>query len=228
MIDFTNLTTWDIYKLMVNAKPLSPAKLKSTLEFDKQFDDMRFNDAVTTEFLDGIDFDFMHLNISISKAVYVGTGHYGEPMEYLGGDDHYKKGKRIPGTIHYTAGINGDIVDESIMEYKSFEDALQAALYGVKEWNRIWEPMVKEVIYQNNRNPDKYLSVFEFGSGKWVEYSVLQYIEKSNPKTGELVRNNVGTKLGDDTHVQYSKSDLDHLLEDYHLAGSDTSDLVYL
>lgn len=228
-MDFNQLTTWDVYKLIINAKPLSDNKISATLEFNKQFDDMRYNDAVSLEFLgDDTEFEFLGLRISISKAVYVGTGYYGEPIEFLGGADHYKAGKRIPGTIHYVAGINEDIFDESIVEYKTFDDALQAVLCAVKEMYRIWEPLVKETIYQNNRNLDKYLSVFSFGEGQSVEYYVLQYIEKNNPKTGEVVRNNVGTILNDDTHFKYSKSDLDELLSDYHNLYSDSSDLVYL
>ena len=41
-------------------------------------------------------------------------------------DNRVKKGKAIPGTVHYTVGIYGEILDENLIGYKTFEDAKHA------------------------------------------------------------------------------------------------------
>ena len=46
MIDIENLTTWDVYKMVLNAKPLSDKKYEQNAEFSRSFDDMYFNEAV--------------------------------------------------------------------------------------------------------------------------------------------------------------------------------------
>ena len=219
MIDIENLTTWDVYKMVLNAKPLSDKKYEQNAEFSRSFDDMYFNEAVE---LDGdaeyvISFVHKH-NIEISKCWFVGTGHWGDPIARLGGDDHYKKGKRVPGTIQYTVGIYGENPDENILSYLTFDDALQSALYYL--WgDPSWDMLVTEDIYQNNRNPNKFLSVFTFKTDYGPEYYVMQYIESYNPRLDTLVRNNIGNTLGEDYHYKYSKADLDALLEDYTLVG---------
>jgi hypothetical protein len=82
---------------------------------------------------------------------------------------------------------------------------------------RSWQDLVTESIYQNNYNPDKYLSVFTFITDYGEDYYVMQYIETYNPRLGTVNRNNVGNRLGEDQHYRYSKADLDALLADYTL-----------
>jgi hypothetical protein len=135
-------------------------------------------------------------------------------MSLLGGADHYKSGKRVPGTVQYTVGIDGENPDENIMSYLTFDDALQSALYYL-QGDRSWQDLVTETIYQNNRNPDKFLSVFTFNTDYGDEYYVMQYIETYNPALDKINRNNIGNRLGEDYHYKYSKSDLDALLQDY-------------
>lgn len=219
MIDIDNLTIWDVYKMVLNAKPLSESRFQINLAYTKQFDDMRFNDAVEISDSESWELPFVRgFEIGIDKYHYVGTGIYGEPMELLGGRDHYTKGKKIPGTICYSGSIGNDNSTEDLWEYKTFDDALQSTLYEVQGWYNAWKDLVREKIYQNNYNENKFLSVFEFDvyyGG--TEYYVMQYIETYNPQLSEIHRNNIGNRLGEDYHYQYSKQDLDALLEDYTL-----------
>ena len=41
-------------------------------------------------------------------------------------DNRVKKGAVIPGTVHYTVGINGEVLDENLIGYKTFDDAKHA------------------------------------------------------------------------------------------------------
>lgn len=218
MIDIDNLTCWDVYQMVLNAKPLSDKRFQDNLAYTKQFDDMRFNDAVEFVQDDRWELPFVkRFDIVIDKCHFIGTGDWGEPMEFLGGRDRYSKGKKIPGTICYGGSIDGDNSTEDLWEYKTFDDALQATLYEVLGWYNAWKDSVHEKIYQNNRNENKFLSVFEFDTTYGTEYYVMQYIETYNPRLDTVVRNNIGNKLGEDYHYKYSKSDLDMLLEDYIL-----------
>ena len=219
MIDIDNLTTWDVYKMVLNAKPLSESKFQTNLAYTKQFDDMRFNDAVELVCDESWELPFVRrFEIVIDKCHYVGTGDWGDPIELFGGKEKFSKGKKIPGTICYGGSISGDNSTEDLWEYKTFDDALQSTLYEVQGWYNTWKDLVHEKIYQNNYNENKFLSVFEFDvyyGG--TEYYVMQYIETYNPQSGEIHRNNIGNRLGEDYHYQYSKQDLDALLEDYTL-----------
>lgn len=215
MIDIDELTVWDVYKMVLNAKPLSNKRYEQNAEFSHDFDDMYFNDAV--ELVGDTDYEIPFVykhNIEISKCWFVGTGDWGEPMSLLGGADHYKSGKRVPGTIQYTVGVYGENPDENIMSYLTFDDALQSALYYL-QGDRSWKDLVTETIYQNNYNPNKFLSVFTFNMDYGDEYYVMQYIETYNPALDKINRNNIGNRLGEDYHYEYSKSDLDALLQDY-------------
>ena len=41
-------------------------------------------------------------------------------------DNRVKKGASVPGTVYYTVSINGEILDENIIGYKTYEDAKHA------------------------------------------------------------------------------------------------------
>lgn len=41
-------------------------------------------------------------------------------------DNRVKKGAAVPGTVYYTVSINGEILDENIIGYKTYEDAKHA------------------------------------------------------------------------------------------------------
>ena len=41
-------------------------------------------------------------------------------------DSRVKKGKAIPRTVHYTVGINGEILDENLVGYMTYDDAKHA------------------------------------------------------------------------------------------------------
>lgn len=41
-------------------------------------------------------------------------------------DRRVKKGSQVPGTVHYSVGLDGEILDENVIGYKTFEDAKHA------------------------------------------------------------------------------------------------------
>ena len=41
-------------------------------------------------------------------------------------DNRVKQGSAVPGTVYYTVSINGEILDENIIGYKTYNDAKHA------------------------------------------------------------------------------------------------------
>jgi len=218
MIDFDNLTIWDTYKMVMNAKPLSSNRVNATKQFDLKFDDMRFNEAVDVVTLEEFSMPFVYdFSIEFWRGEYQGTGHFGDPIDLLGGEDYLSKGKRVKGSRFWCGGLGDEVINENYVEYETFNDVFTEAMYSLKIWNA-WKDYVTERIYQNNRNENKFLSVYEFiNEWKQPEYYLLQYIETYNPKLGKTNINYMGNRWDDDTHHQWQKNELDALLEDYTL-----------
>lgn len=57
-------------------------------------------------------------NISRMYVVYA--------QNYDENDRRVKKGSQVPGTVHYSVGLDGEILDENVIGYKTFEDAKHA------------------------------------------------------------------------------------------------------
>ena len=218
MIDFDNLTIWDTYKIVMNAKPLSSNRVNATKQFDLKFDDMRFNEAVDVVTLEEFSMPFVYgFGIEFWRGEYHGTGHFGDPIDLLDGEDYLSKGKRVKGSRFWSGGLGDEVINENYVEYETFDDVFTEAMYSLKIWN-LWKDYVTERIYQNNRNENKFLSVYEFiNEWRQPEYYLLQYIETYNPKLDKTNINYMGNRWDDDTHHQWQKNELDALLEDYTL-----------
>lgn len=217
MIDFDNLTIWDTYKMVMNAKPLTPGRAKATKVFDQKFDDMRFNEAVESEAIEEFSMPFVYdFGIQFWHGEYRGTGHFGEPIALLDGEDWLSSGKRVRGSRFWDGSIGGEYINDDYVEYETFDDVFTETMYSLKTWNA-WKDYVTERIYQNNHNENKFLSVYEFiNEWRQPEYYVVQFIERTI-YNGQKEISYTGNRWDDDTHHQWQKNELDALLEDYTL-----------
>ena len=74
--------------------------------------------------------------IEIYKEYYVYASNWDE------NDRRVKKGKKVPGTVHYTVSVDGDYLDDNHLGYKTLKDAqhdlaLNLDWYKQREdWNK--------------------------------------------------------------------------------------------
>lgn len=116
-------------------KPVAPAPLKPwTASEQKRAEEIsaKIYPYATSEYYDTIYKEMYSEEIGPEHGVREGTevAIFKEQMVYSGKYDEngnrVKEGATIPGTIHYTVSIYGEVLDENLIGYKTYEDAKHA------------------------------------------------------------------------------------------------------
>lgn len=112
----------------VKLKPWSSAEQRRAEKISSEVYDYLIN----PDFYDTVSEEVYNKEIGEEYGVREGTEATIDRVQvihsssYDQNDNRVKKGKPIPGTVHYVAAIYGEILDENLIGYKTFDDAKHA------------------------------------------------------------------------------------------------------